>query len=92
VPTAKFPEMPVLTCAKCQKRPEHILEYAELAAERSTSDDPMTPDDVVWLEEGTLDRETGMFLCTEDYIDLGQPASDGGWTATRSNLQKLGVL
>jgi hypothetical protein len=41
----------------------------------------MTPDDFVWREEGTLNRETGHFLCTSCYIKAGMPSSPRGWVA-----------
>jgi hypothetical protein len=91
VPTQKFPEMPILICGVCKKQPEDIEEYVVFAEEASTDEETLTASDYCWLEEGTLDQETGMFVCTEDYITIGQPSSDRGWKATRQNLQALGV-
>lgn len=36
----------------------------------------------VWHNEGTLDRETGLFACTECYIAIGMPSSPTGWKPT----------
>lgn len=40
-------------------------------------------------EEGTLDPNTGAFLCTKDYVNHGMPSSPEGWKATPENLDKL---
>jgi hypothetical protein len=67
---------PDLLCAGCGKTPSELSEYVGAASGAS-----MTPDDFVWQEEGTLNRETGHFLCTSCYIKAGMPSSPRGWVA-----------
>lgn len=66
-------------CVGCGKRPNELPEYIEAAREdaRCKGD----ADRYVVLEEGTLNRENGHFLCTPCYIEAGQPSSPGGWHA-----------
>lgn len=59
---------------KCKKTPSQIQEYIDIAKVENT-----TPDQYVWEEEGTLNRENGHFLCTSCYIAVGQPSSSRGW-------------
>ena len=33
----------------------------------------------VWHNEGTLNRENGLFACTDCYIGMGMPSARGGW-------------
>lgn len=66
---------PALQCVGCHKLPSDLPEYAEAAAVEG-----MTPYEYVWAEEGTLNRRTGYFLCTQCYIEAGCPSSNGGWT------------
>lgn len=49
-----------------------------------------TPDDYVRDEEGTLDPDSGFFLCTTCYLKMGSPSRPWGWRATTENLS--GVL
>lgn len=63
-----------LLCAGCQKTPSEIEEYIEDALVEG-----MSEDDYVWEEEGTLNRNTGKFLCTHCYIQAGMPTAPGGW-------------
>jgi hypothetical protein len=63
-------------CIGCKKHPEQIEEYVEVAAEEE-----MTPDAYVASEEGTYNRDTGHFLCTDCYVAAGMPSSPGGWVA-----------
>lgn len=53
-----------------------------------SSDKPVyTNADYVWEHEGTLDHESGWFVCTECYIRIGMPAyRNGRWTAKPANL------
>lgn len=74
-------ERPALRCAVCKRSPGEINEY-RLFAEM----EEMTPDDYVWQEEGTLNRSTGEFVCTNDYIKIGQPSASGGWTVPDGGL------
>jgi hypothetical protein len=63
----------ILLCRRCGKTPSELYEYVNAAG----SD--MTPDEYVWQEEGTLNRENGHFLCTDCYITAGMPSSPRGW-------------
>ena len=65
-----------LICVGCNRPPEAIQEYVEAG-----KDEDLTPDQYVWREEGTLNKDNGHFLCTECYIDAGMPETDGGWKA-----------
>lgn len=71
-----------LICIGCGKKPHELDEYVMCASEEATGvKGGMTPEDYVWEEEGTLNRENGHFLCTECYIKAGQPSSPRGWIA-----------
>lgn len=59
---------PILRCVRCDKRPDEISEYVTYALEQT-----LRPDDFVWENEGSLNRNTGQFACTDCYIKLGQP-------------------
>ena len=61
-------------CAGCNKHPDQIEEYVEMAA-----DCGMTPDAYVRAEEGTYNPSSGRFLCTECYVNQGMPSSPAGW-------------
>lgn len=74
-------ERPALQCAMCGKTPEEIEEY-KLFGEMND----MSPDEYVWSEEGTLNRDTGQFVCTDDYFKLGMPTAEGGWRVPDSGL------
>lgn len=63
-------------CIGCNKHPEQIEEYVEIAVVED-----MTPDAYVCSEEGTYNRENGHFLCTDCYIAAGMPSSERGWVA-----------
>ncbi len=63
-------------CRGCNKPPADIEEYRDAANEHA-----MTPAGFVVLFEGTLNRETGGFLCTSCYIAAGCPTAPGGWKA-----------
>lgn len=58
----------VKCCLKCQRKPDEIQEYVDLAA-----DDGVTPERFVKTGEGTFDPRTGYFWCTDCYIKLGMP-------------------
>lgn len=68
-------------CIGCDKTPEEINEYVEAARRESTPRRPMTPTQYVQSDEGTYNRANGHFVCTEDYIAMGQPSSPQGWKA-----------
>ncbi len=73
--------MSKLTCFGCKKHPSELDEYIE--AVEGTEE---TPDEYVRSEEGTLNQETGDFLCTMCYIKAGMPSSPTGWVVpTRGN-------
>lgn len=72
---------PELICNGCGKSPSEIDEYVSAANERHSGVADMTPDEYVWQEEGTLNRESGHFLCTDCYVKAGMPSSPRGWTA-----------
>lgn len=74
-------ERPHLRCAVCGREPKDIGEYQMFA-----SLEEMTPDEYVWLEEGTLNRKTGQFVCTDDYLRIGSPSSPRGWTVPDEGL------
>lgn len=63
-------------CTGCNKTPDQIEEYVEIAKEEG-----MTPDAFVREEEGTYNRANGHFLCTICYIKAGMPSSPRGWIA-----------
>lgn len=61
---------PMFRCVRCGKAPADIAEYCD---EELT--DGESPNDYVWENEGTLNRLSGLFACTECYIALGQPSN-----------------
>ena len=75
-----------LICAGCHRPPAEIPGIVEAAVEEA-----MTPDAYVRSEEGTLDRESGLFLCDGCYIAHGMPTAPGRWTATPANVAALGL-
>lgn len=75
---------PQAICTGCNKTPAEIPEYVDEAAQLSLELESQTqwsPDDFVWAEEGTLNRENGHFLCTDCYIKAGMPTGPKGWVA-----------
>ena len=71
--------MPVaLVCQGCRKCPEEIEEYVDMAREEGYG----SASEFVRAEEGTLNHETGHFLCTACYIAAGMPSSPMGWVCT----------
>lgn len=69
--------MDELRCFRCKRVPSEIPEYVEAASAEDT-----TPEQYVRAEEGTLNRATGHFCCTECYIAIGMPTAPGaGWKA-----------
>ena len=61
-------------CVGCNKHPDEIEEYVEIA-----EIEKMSPDDYVRQEEGTYNHENGHFLCTICYVRAGMPSSPRGW-------------
>lgn len=55
-------------CGSCKRPPETMDEYILAARENGT-----TPTKFVKREEGTFDKDTGLFFCTDCYITLGCP-------------------
>lgn len=72
-------KMPTLQCRGCNKTPGELAEYVSAASPDSYGGEGTTPDDYVREEEGTLDPETGLFLCTECYISAGMPLNRGSF-------------
>lgn len=68
---------PVLRCSGCGKRPDEIDEYLR---GNQPEEKQVDPDDYVWSNEGTLNRESGWFACTTCYIRMGSPSGPMGWT------------
>lgn len=60
--------MAVAHCARCRKMPHELAEY-RIAVEGTNR----TPAQYVEREEGTYNKDTGMFWCTPCYIAMGQP-------------------
>ena len=63
-----------LHCGLCCRVPATIPGIPAYAA-----DEGLTPDEYVWREEGTLNRDTGQFACDGCYIKLGMPTGPNGW-------------
>ncbi len=79
MPYAPLFDRPLSSCNGCNRTAAEIPEYGpELTGETGRLADP---EQYIWAEEGTLNRENGHFLCTECYIKAGQPSSPQGWTA-----------
>lgn len=57
-----------LKCAECGLTPCQLSEYADEAEHEG-----ITPDEYVRREEGTFNRVTGNFWCTECYCKIGMP-------------------
>lgn len=57
-----------IVCKGCGKSPDEIPEYVLLANELE-----LTPNLAVITEEGTYNRRTGRFYCTDCYIKAGMP-------------------
>lgn len=55
-------------CIKCKRKPSEIQEYVEAAKECKCA-----PERYVEIEEGTYNREQGVFYCTECYVAVGMP-------------------
>lgn len=79
--------LPEMKCAKCGLSPSELEEFKIMAEEVG-----MTPDQVCYEEEGTLDETTGKFLCTTCYIAVGMPSGRNvRWIASKQNLRELGL-
>lgn len=63
-----------LHCGLCCRVPATIPGIPDYAANEG-----LTPDEYVWREEGTLNRDTGQFACDGCYIKLGMPSGPNGW-------------
>lgn len=61
-----------MRCKVCNKKPSELKEYI-IEAE----DCECTPEEYVRYNEGTFNRETGLFYCTECYIKVGLPLGKG---------------
>ncbi len=71
-------------CARCRKVPAEVVDRAWL-------EEGELAEHYILVNEGTLDRATGAFLCDECYIAVGMPSSPTGWKATPANLRALGL-
>ena len=60
--------MGIIRCRRCKREPAAIQEYVAYAAESGC-----TPEEYVEREEGTFNRLSGEFWCTECYIARGMP-------------------
>lgn len=69
-----MPDRPKLVDPSCNRTPDQIASYVMNANEEGIS-----PDEYVWREEGTLNKENGHFLCDGCYIKAGMPSSHLGW-------------
>ena len=58
----------------CQRGPSEIPEYVDAAKELG-----ITPEEYVEGDEGTFNRESVHFACTECYIKIGMPSGERGW-------------
>lgn len=68
-----------LECAGCLKTPSELSEYVTAAEECEYESAEL----YVLENEGTLNRQTGQFACTDCYIKAGQPSKTypERWTA-----------
>lgn len=77
--------------AQAQKDSEGTV--ATKSGEREVAADetgPVNAYDVkawVWHNEGTMNRENGLFACTSCYIAMGQPSSTRGWKPDSYELE-----
>jgi len=56
-----------IKCKVCGKSPEELQEYQDCKEENETATE------YCWHEEGTLNKQTGLFYCTECYVKVGMP-------------------
>lgn len=62
-----------ISCKRCGRWPHEIDEYVDFSREEG-----ITPAEYVKQEEGTYNKETGEFYCTDCYIRLGMPLGKAG--------------
>jgi len=74
-------ERPQSRCCRCLQEGPDIQEYVDQAA-MEIGPMPLAEqvEDWIWKNEGTLNRQSGLFACTACYIAMGQPISPRGWT------------
>lgn len=58
-----------IMCRGCKKTPNELMEYKMLAEENGYD----SPEEAVKKEEGTYNKKTGLFWCTDCYIKAGMP-------------------
>ena len=58
-----------IKCKNCGKKPSELREYIDMAK----SEGYPSAEAFVKAEEGTFNRKTRRFYCTECYLELGQP-------------------
>ena len=61
-----------LICPFCEREPEQISEYKELAE----ANEYESAEEAVRNEEGTFNCEHNLFCCTDCYIKIGMPLND----------------
>ena len=79
--SAEPPPPPPVICGRCKRPPENISEYITGARDIGT-----TPSKFVMREDGTFDRATGIFFCTDCYITLGCPPGKAYYVREHVNL------
>ncbi len=79
-----------LRCARCGNRPEDDEMYKYMAESENPSVQPTVEQirDYVYYNEGTLNHETGAYLCDECYIKAGMPSSREGWVVPKGQEWK----
>lgn len=65
-----------MRCFRCGRAPDEIDEYVDAAPMYGT-----TPEAYVREHEGTYNKESHLFACTECYSALGSPSAARGWIA-----------
>ena len=60
-----------MRCKECGRRPDEIDEYIDQA--NILNQYYSSPNDFVRKEEGTFNRITELFYCTDCYIKIGMP-------------------
>lgn len=66
-------------CFLCGRTPDQIEEYREGIFWEV--DHYKSPADYLRQEEGTYNRDTNTFACTDCYMKIGMPTAPSGWKA-----------
>lgn len=75
-----------IVCFKCGKRPEDLEEYVD--AFEANGDYYESPNDYVIQEEGTFNKATNTFCCTDCYVAIGMPVGANGRRLVAPERQK----